>query len=396
MPLQAAVEPLAPDAIPGLVAWYRIDDLHELKDKEPVRLWPDASGHGHDLVAPDKGPVAWLAAQRLGSKPVVQIQKGVTFKVTNPFDLSDHTIFLVYRSQLTQRALLRSDLDPDRGIVLIEGSRYHVYRVAEVGHRPFPYTTPIGVQKSYGITVLGRDDWKNRAFVDGVDVSSWIESRQIMRVGAFFNLTYSKQVVHDGGGLDIAEIAIYDRFLGGDERSGLTRHLAEKYGLEVRDAGDVPLRERLADVAAAAGLHVAWLEGPAGGDVGSPEGAAIAWTAGDRTDPPFKRDPQNPTRVICTEQGIAAQIHLVLGLRAAQPGADLRVMLLKNNAEYLPDEASTGPFGGEGAAGLATVELDTNALLEAGDFLEVLVFGKGAAVPVSVDPAESVFVVSAP
>jgi hypothetical protein len=392
------VDPVAPDAIAGLVAWYRIDDLTAgvTKDREPIFRWPDASGKGHDLSGAQTGPNAVLVARQLGDKPIVEVRQGLTLAVQNPFELGDHTIVLVYRSKLTQRALLRSDLEPTRGIALVEGSTLHLYRLGEVGHRTVPYTTPIGLSKEFGITILGRDDWKARAFIDGADVSSWTESRQILRVGAFFDLVYSKQVSYDGRGLEIAEMAFYDRFLDANERAGLTRHLASKYGLAVRDTSDVPLRERLRELAATAGRRLAWLDTTWQGNLNAREGVAVAWTGGQRTDPPFARDPAQPTRVTCTADATAAQIHLALGLRSPRPGTEVRVLLLKNNAEYLDEQAVSGPFGGDAAAGSTTVELETTTLLAAGDFLEVLVFATGAEGEVTLDPERSVLVVAAP
>jgi hypothetical protein len=80
---------------------------------------------------------------------------------------------------------------------------------------------------------------------------------------------------------------------------------------------------------------------------------------------------------------------------AGNPGSNIRVFLLRNGTDYLDDHAESGEFGGADN-GLTTVELETTAFLDNGDYLEVIAEGVGAEGEVLLVPDESLFFAHAP
>ena len=85
-----------PDELEGLVAWYTVDSLHrELRDEMPVKVWKDSSGNGHDLTDDANGSTTVFHTVALNGKPLVEVGRLNSHSVADPFELKDHTIFLV-------------------------------------------------------------------------------------------------------------------------------------------------------------------------------------------------------------------------------------------------------------------------------------------------------------
>ena len=102
--------PVDPDEIDGLVAWYSIGALHvTLRDQERMTHWKDWSENGHDLTDDKNGRPSVFYTLQVNDKPTVVIGEASSFSVAEPFDLHDHTIFVVSRSGLPSRALFRGE-----------------------------------------------------------------------------------------------------------------------------------------------------------------------------------------------------------------------------------------------------------------------------------------------
>ena len=93
----AVADSFDPKRVEGLEAWYRAD-APELQEGAVVSVWPDASGNGHDLVDDGNGRNAVCQALQINELPAVRIDKANSHSVTEPFELGDHTIFVVFRS----------------------------------------------------------------------------------------------------------------------------------------------------------------------------------------------------------------------------------------------------------------------------------------------------------
>jgi hypothetical protein len=225
--------PASPEGIEGLEAWYTGESLHaNHSDGDPVVAWKDSSGNGHHLQGDLRGVKPLFVTQELNGHPGVQVGKGATFKVFRPYDLDDHTIFVVFRSEFTSRALFSSETDPRRGVLLRDESRFHHY---QKGGKEFVYTynTPLTLGKGFTITVLTRDAGLLGCFIDGRDVSSGTRFSDIVRVGTLFKLEHSQHAQSDGEGLHVAELIVFNRPLAEAERNAVTRYLAEKFAIEV-------------------------------------------------------------------------------------------------------------------------------------------------------------------
>lgn len=393
--LAAAAHPVAhaaaPEEIPGLVARYEASTIHGRSvDGDKVLVWPDSSGQGHDLRFPGRGLAALVRDGRLSGRPVVEVRKA-GYDVSTPFELRDHTIFLVHRADLIERALLSSDADPTFGIVLHEQGKRHLWRTGAVGTDPLPYTEHADRTDDFEITVLGREAGRLRAFADGIEVSSGLRSATPLRVGKFFNVVYSQFVDRDADGLQVAEMLFYDRFLDRADRAGVTAYLVERYGLAGQLRREEPLAGRLTELREAEDGHVLWLSTEATPDLAPADDvAAVPWTVRERVDEPFsvKAAPLD-TRITCTRSASLVRLYVSLGLSASRPGAKLRLLLLKNGAEYHDEDASSGEFGGEGTSAEGSVALEATLFLDEGEWIEVVTEGVGAPGEIRLDPARS-------
>jgi len=71
---------------------------------------------------------------------------------------------------------------------------------------------------------------------------------------------------------------------------------------------------------------------------------------------------------------------------------NIRLLFRVNGALFLRGEGRTGPFGGPGGAGKASVTAEVLTTLNAGDYVEVVALRAGAAGTVTIDPDEAVFI----
>ena len=369
------------DETSGLVAWYTVDALHAtLRDGDRVRVWPDSSGNGHDLVDEENGLPSTFRTVRLNGRPVVEVGKANTHTVTNPFELDDHTIVLVYGVRKARRGLFQSRAEGEdgRGIVLREGLRRDVL---ELGSSRAVYTDDTPAEE-FNIAVLARQQGILRAFVNGADVSTGALSEGAVRVGRFFRVAVTRAVRVDGEGLGVSEMIFYDRYLDDDERGAVTEYLSERYQLEIEIGDTRILPPEPARVRAA-------LTTTTKANVNDAEAYMIDWTSATRMEAPFAHDKEKPSRLVCTADGTAVRLYLSLPLRSAVDGANVRIMLVRNGETYLPVEASSGPLSGDGEP--REILLETRLILDAGEYVQVVTIPEGEPGQVTVVPEGAVF-----
>ena len=222
-----------------------------------------------------------LVPQRSHGKPVVQIRKANSYSVAAPFDLGDHTIFLVYSALCERCALFQSNEEREKtsGLALREkGSQdQYLHRQSVVN-----YNTGIDLGSDFSITMLGRDAGFLRSAVNGTDLSTMAYHDEPMRVGRFFRLSRSASSSSDGSGLRIAEMIFYGRFLGDQERESVTQYLSRKYGIELTgDPSSAPPRPpRESAVGARLSTRTTL-------NMNDPEALAIAWQVQEKLQLPF-------------------------------------------------------------------------------------------------------------
>jgi hypothetical protein len=388
-----AAEPIEPGQVDGLAAWYKVDSLHARHNEGSlVTAWPDSSGNNHDLAAVAGRMRALFRTRQLNGKPVVAIRRGTSFSVTDPFDLQDYVIFLVYKSDYTRRALLRSDTDKARGIILRAGDdRYHKFQNGGPEYlTAFNKATPLG--KEFSITVLSRVSGSLGCRVNGVDISSGSRFTDPLRVGVFFDLTHTQFARSDGQGVSIAEMLFYDRFLPKGEFDGVTLHLSEKYGIdvEIQEALPQPVRTRPRITWGQESAR-AWLTTTARIDVNA-TAVVIPWDGDEKLLEPFRHGSGDQgSRLYCTRDGIQVELFVRLPVTTTVEGAAIRVLVLKNGEEYLHDDVSSGEITGDGETKRGIVELLTTVRMNEEDYLEVVASQNGKAGVVTLDPAEAVF-----
>jgi len=372
----------SPDQVEGLVARYEVGSggLGRTRQAD-VGTWYDSSGNGFDLLLEQDGDPAIRRALRLNQQATIEARKGA-YDVREPFELQDHTIFVVVGTGSIDRALFSSDADPTRGVALYVMGRNHVLRAGAL----IPYTTPERRAAGFHVITLGRQAGLLRAFLDGDEVSSGESTFEPLRVGRFFHLDYDSKISKDGAGLEIGEMLFYDRFLARAERDAVTRYLAERFGLlketEPEDEADLPVARLRTEKAIDLNVFDSV--------------AVISWTAQEQLQSPFQHDPgEIPSHIRCAGGGTRVRVHLSLGLSAPNPASNVRVLLLKNGTDYLEDDAVSGEFGGKGDAATATIELETSVVLGDGDWVEVVAQGIGAEGEVLLVPDQTLLVVHA-
>jgi hypothetical protein len=392
-----AVAPAVSDITPprdvsGLVAWYEVDSLHRHKrDGGSVDRWADSSRHGHDLTAVWDGAPPEFKTLQLNDRPVVAIRQGNHFDVANPFELEDHTVFLVYGTDHTKRALFRSDSDAKQGVILGEEGHSHQYQNGNAGR--FPYNRAMPLDQDYSITGLGREAGVLRAFINGADISSGTELTQTIRVGRFFQLEHTTFVGSDGEGLRIAEMIFYDRFLTDAERDGVTGYLSDKYGIAV-DNGVVARQVVEAEHVAIDESAVLVRLGTRAEINVNDDVVAIAWDVADAVASPFHFDPESEnTELHCTQDGTRVRVTLTLPLVSDVGAARIRALLLKNGQDYHPEEAVSGPFKGSAAGRRTTIRFQTVVTFDAGDFVEVVTSRDGPPGDVRLEPEGALLIV---
>jgi hypothetical protein len=391
-PRAEAPRPRLPSDVPGLVAWYHLDPVHRRSSEgEPVDRWADTSGHNHMLRATWETQPPVFHPNRLNGKPEVTLRRANRFDVHEPFELGDHTIFIVYDSALTQRAFLSSDTDRKLGIVLRDEGTFHYLQDSQGGE--FRYNRVDGPVKGFTVTVLGRTAGSLRAFINGADVSSGLRVGTPLRVARLFDIEHTVRVKSDGEGLRIAEMVFYDRYLTDEERGGVTAQLADKFGLELYSPpeprepakpGPLPHDPEAIRIRATSRSDQ---------DLNLPT-VAVAWDTPGRVDGPFHFDAESGgTRVVCTKDGTRARVTATLPLRSRTPGARIRLLVLLDGREYLAEEGLSQPFSGSGEDKASTVALQVELTLNAGQFFQIITSADAEPGVVRVSPAEPLLIV---
>jgi hypothetical protein len=353
------------DQIPGLQAWFKTDALHaSLRNGDAVSKWPDSSGSGRELTSDGQGSPAVFEVNQIGDHAVVRAGKANHFTVAKPFEMDDHTVFVVYE---TARAVaLFNGGPPDHEWIGIALGPEDLCRAPNGA--VMPYGNDLALGAGFHITVLGRASGGLHAFVNGKDQSSGRELGGTLRVGRLFELHQTTYVTLDGLGLRVAEMLFYDRYLTDDERRAVTRYLSEKYTIDLAPEPGAVLRTTLPQV------------------VSPTEGRRILWDEQVELHSPLKHDPRGAgSRLDCTRDDTRARLSVSLTFSAPAAGSTLRVLVLKNGTEYSDDVATGGPMGSHEE----TVELQASLTLDAADYVEVVAFASGGGGEVTVQPGGS-------
>jgi hypothetical protein len=327
---------------------------------------------------------------QVNNLPAVQVRKGESYTVATPFELGEHTIFLVYRSDRPARALFRSNTDKLHGVLLRgEGHTDQLQTSAPVQTTNYGTTTlPRG---KFGITVLGREAGVLKAFMNGADISIGAEYLGVMVVGKFFHLDHSQYAKSDGDGLRIAEMIFYNRYLTDGEREVVTRYLSDKYAIEVeRHEATADIAEESGAVMEFMGVGLAQLSTNTEADINGGM-TVIPWNLQDVLDPPFQHDTAaGNSRLACVQDGTRVRLYVSLPLATSVAGAEIRVLFRMNGSAYLRGEGRSGPFGGNG--GKRTVRAEVIASMNKGDYIEVVALREGAEGSVTIEPSSAVFI----
>ncbi len=388
----------APDKYDGLVAWYRIDSLHRNhSDGEPVVEWPDSSGKGHRLVTRADGVRAVFQTRQLNFEPLVKIRAKTVFQVERPFELQDHTIFLVFETSLTARALFHDDREVRRGLILFDEQRYHRYVVENPEDSVYYCGEPTS-PSGFSITVLGRGAGRLNCRVNGVDLSSGASFEPAIRVGGFFHVRSPSNPRGDADGLRVAEMIFYDRMLSEEEIAGVTTYLSSKYAIEVAspeprpDTAEaaVPISREFLPSQDEAGV---WLGTRSEANVNS-SAIVIPWQTQIKVESPFRHEPGEETdsRLICTRDGTQVELYVLLPVRTRDRKTRVQLLILKNGEEYLDEYGDSGPIAG-GSLEQVNIEFKTSLELNAGDFIEIVARGIGERGVVIVAPHSAALVV---
>jgi hypothetical protein len=378
----AAQERIHPDEIEGLEAWYKVGSLQgKLGEKNAVTVWPDASGRGHDLKRATDDRAGTFREAQINDRSVVGIEAG-EFAVESPFELNDHTVFVVARAKYGDQALFRSEENPTRGVMLYQGGTRHLLRSSGVGSTAASYSDVLRREsREFAIITLARKDGVLRAWMGGRDVSSWARLVEPLTVGTLFNLKMSTFVDRDARGLEVAEMLFYERFLGEEERQDVSAYLADRFQLPLAESVALSLVERIERLTGGKGTDFGWLRSADTGNLNDPAGHRVAWHGHEKRAPYLRHEAtekEKASRIYGVGDGVRLYLYLALPVTSHEPGIKLRTLVLRNGREYLPGDSDTPAFGGSGDAGTAMIELETVVTLSEGDYIEIVIFKDGA------------------
>ena len=370
--LPVAAETLKPDQVDGLTAWYDLGPVHRrAREGMQIARWPDSSGNGHDLVsAREDAPV--FRTKAVNGMPAISVRRANRLDVTDPFELGDHTIFLVYDTKLSKRALFSSDIDDNLGLVVADKGQFHYLQNGKNGG--FRYNRLGSPAKGFRIATLGRERGSLRSFVNGVDLSSGLPIATPLRVSRLFELRHTRFVVSDGDGMSIAEMIFFDRYLSAAEQLGILQYLSDKYSLPLEDNPVAGTEQRAEnEVGEIDSARVRVHASNRTDLVVNDEIVAIPWDFIARSDEPFHFGSGNEnTRVYCRADGARLRVTATLPLHSKVVDAQLRLLLQVNRADYLEEDAVSDPFQGQGVAKSSQVRLQTELTMNEGDFFEVI------------------------
>ncbi len=385
----AGAEVLAPDQVNGLVAWYELESVHRhSRDGDSVERWSDSSGNGHNLVGASDVGFPVFRIKGLNDRPTVSLRRTNRFNVAEPFDLDDHTIFIVYATELNKRAFVSSETNARLGIVLQEEARFDHLQDGSGGS--FRYNRMTQAFAGFRIMALGRQRGSLKAFVNGRNQSSGLSVATPLRVGRLFQIRHTTYVTSDGGGMTIAEMIFYDRHLEDAERNGITRYLSEKFDLPVSFTPP-PEPEKKIEIDPAA----VQLRASTRSDINvNDEIVAIPWSLPGRIDGPFHFDSDSGnTELHSRDDGARLRVTVTLPLRTQVADAKVRLLLLINRERYLAEEAVSEPFAGQGVDKASELRLQAELTLDNGDFFEVITTREGGRGPVRMPAGEALLII---
>ncbi|MFP6887389.1 MAG: DUF1549 and DUF1553 domain-containing protein [Opitutales bacterium] len=275
--LQAAsMEPDAPALGESLLLWLRADDL-KLKNGEPVFVWPDAGGRGHDLT-PTKGvrkngsgtAPRFVAASEVGGRPAVRFgpENGLAGSPDHPLELKGDaslTIILVARYRPNEAkppydnlffvgdpagkggvdpgrptaALIEIDRSkPDWASLDFAGGWSHDATLGKGSAQPV-YAGPVvltfvkspGPMTAVRVFFNGRSEeelLKRRA----TGASAPLDLRHREDVGVSMGRVTNWAGSFDG---DVAEVIVYGKALPETERSALEKGIARRYDIRTSE-----------------------------------------------------------------------------------------------------------------------------------------------------------------
>lgn len=224
-----------PASIPGLVGWYKADDLTGvLNDADPVSTWTDQSGAGRNLT------------QAGGSRPIYKASILNGHAVIR-FDGSDDRLHYtaVAAPDVKGYCIVAKDLtggDANGDVISLEpGQPFEMLGYStSTGHWAVYGTQTFGVADT-GIasttqavlTVVYTDATHADVYVNGPNTNSFDPP-------AYFSgtITYLTVGGNDNGGTsnmkcEVAELCTFNQVLGAGDRASLHSYMGTKYGITI-------------------------------------------------------------------------------------------------------------------------------------------------------------------
>ncbi len=237
-------EAVAPDALPGLVGWYKADALTGLSGDDPVALWPDASGMGNHAAQDDED------AQPVFHAPVINGLPALRFNGTSHQLSLPHTAFsgMDTLEDFTVITLVRWDGGTTSGIIgtgpsNANSGNLHLEVTSGGGNMRLRIGAMNGITASAllepgGWAMVGAsqltdgDEPVGRLYHNGSIAGSRFEDPGTVDLdgfgGFFIGNSHSSSRHFDGY---IAEVILFNRALPTDQRRGIEHYLFEKYDL---------------------------------------------------------------------------------------------------------------------------------------------------------------------
>ncbi|MFO7776337.1 MAG: chitobiase/beta-hexosaminidase C-terminal domain-containing protein [Candidatus Hydrogenedentota bacterium] len=243
-------EPIAPDAIDGLAAWYDASAENGLADGDSMETWADQSGLGNHLTQPNGGD------QPVFREDVINGLPAVAFDGTSQQFSFPHESFSGMETlrDFTFISLIRWNGEPTGGIWGTGPSLNNVGNVHFEIHSGGRLRLRVGDMNDINATgAVTEDGWHilaaTQQSADGSPLAEVIRDGEVVGTrnqdpgevtlsefgGVFLGNSHDSQ--RNFGGV-MAEVILYNGVLPAGERQGVENYLREKY--EIEQAPGIP------------------------------------------------------------------------------------------------------------------------------------------------------------
>ena len=236
------------DVIADLGFWLKAEHISGLESGDPVDVWPDGSGRGHDAVQPEpvNRPI-WID-DAVGGQAVVRFDGDDDVLSARSLSIgSETTVFFVAKNaqQTTDGSVHRGLLTADNNPYRIDGNGYG-FGYQRGNASGFGVSMPEGVggtteqrvasstpaDDRFEIISYRKSAAQAELFRDAAPVAGGTQNDPVGGYHTGYNIGADPSFASREYLGDIAEILVFDRALDDEQHDAVLDYLAQQYGLD--------------------------------------------------------------------------------------------------------------------------------------------------------------------